>query len=415
MIVGSKIICQSLEHYSIGIFSPVLSSNWHVSHFRCTARHAYHPKNSFSESGQMHPGPLQPSLGLEAALVYFTTNHPCSSSWIFGDISRLQGAPVQHCRWISQLVIFETMSNEHLQWVSGFWLHWFHDPRERPHMLTWDGIPGLEMCCPHSGIVTKLVMPRNETLLIDSSDKGTLYWLPESGIIETKSWLLKSPMVYAWCVKIISRGHKSNCSAESTRWDLLNANFSIKYSNIMSDNYCSKSRLRQLVPEAHLPNDWLKWRLLQIKRFTGRRKWVPTCMCNFRSVYPNLRLKPPPGVWRGRTALWNSGRDIFLILPRLNRWSASRNWPSAWLDLQLGTRKSAIRLPRSASIRMYYISDIPRYIVWALYLTQFGAWVLATISATTLLQGYRSAVQRHISIYQQGLLDLIDAQARWLV
>jgi len=69
---------------------------------------------------------------------------------------------------------------------------------------------------------------------------------------------------------LIGRGQLSNWSAKSIRWELLNASFSMNYSNIMSNNYCTMSGLRQLVPEAYSPKLMLKWQLLRKKQLTGR-------------------------------------------------------------------------------------------------------------------------------------------------
>jgi len=69
---------------------------------------------------------------------------------------------------------------------------------------------------------------------------------------------------------LIGRGQLSDCSAKSIRWHLLNQRFSINYANIMSDNYCRKSGIRQPVPEAHSPTNLLKWSLLQKTRPMGR-------------------------------------------------------------------------------------------------------------------------------------------------
>ena len=57
--------------------------------------------------------------------------------------------------------------------------------------------------------------------------------------------------------RLITSGQSSDLSAKSISWHLLNASFSINYSNIMPDNYDKKSALRQSVPEAHLPNNFL--------------------------------------------------------------------------------------------------------------------------------------------------------------
>jgi len=68
---------------------------------------------------------------------------------------------------------------------------------------------------------------------------------------------------------LIGRGHLSDWGAQSIRWHLLNASFSINVSNITSDNYWRKSGLRQPVPEAHSPKYMFKWRLLQKKGLMG--------------------------------------------------------------------------------------------------------------------------------------------------
>jgi len=78
----------------------------------------------------------------------------------------------------------------------------------------------------------------------------------------------------------------------------------------MSNNYCRRSGLRQPVPDAHSPKIMLKWRLLKKKRFTGQQTWQLTSMCNFRSVYPMLQLKPPPAVSLVRTTLEISWSEI---------------------------------------------------------------------------------------------------------
>ena len=69
---------------------------------------------------------------------------------------------------------------------------------------------------------------------------------------------------------LIGRGQLINWSAKSIMWHLLNASFSMNYSNIRCDNYFRKSGLRQPVPAAYLPTNLTKWRLLEKKRLTGR-------------------------------------------------------------------------------------------------------------------------------------------------
>jgi len=68
---------------------------------------------------------------------------------------------------------------------------------------------------------------------------------------------------------LLGRGRKSDWSAISIRWHLWNVNFSINFSNIMSDNHCKNYGLKWSVPEEHLPKNLLKWRLLQKRRFKG--------------------------------------------------------------------------------------------------------------------------------------------------
>jgi len=142
---------------------------------------------------------------------------------------------------------------------------------------------------------------------------------------------------------LIGRGQKSHWSAKSIRWHLLNVSFSIYHSNIMSDNSSRKLGLRQPVPEAQSPKNLPKSRLLQKKKFTGWHTWPPTSVWNFRSVYPMLRLKPPPRVSLIWTALWTSWRDRFMVSHRMSRCSSRWNSPTAWLSLRVGGRQLAIR------------------------------------------------------------------------
>jgi len=110
------------------------------------------------------------------------------------------------------------------------------------------------------------------------------------------------------------------------------------YSNIMNDNYCRKSWPSQQVSDAHLPNNLLKWRLCLKKRFMGWQKWSPTSVWNFSSIYPMLRLDPPPGVLLIWTALWISWRGRLIVSHLMSRGSLRRNSPSTWSSLKLGGR-----------------------------------------------------------------------------
>jgi len=53
------------------------------------------------------------------------------------------------------------------------------------------------------------------------------------------------------CQILIVRRQLSDWSAKSIKWHRLNTSLLINYSNIMTDNYCRKSELRQPVPEAY--------------------------------------------------------------------------------------------------------------------------------------------------------------------
>ena len=59
-------------------------------------RHGDHRKNWSSESCWMHKWSAQLSLQQEVHLTYPTTNHQCSSRWIFSHFPSLWGAPVQN-------------------------------------------------------------------------------------------------------------------------------------------------------------------------------------------------------------------------------------------------------------------------------------------------------------------------------
>jgi len=142
---------------------------------------------------------------------------------------------------------------------------------------------------------------------------------------------------------LIGRGQLINWSAKSIRWHLLNASFSINYSNIMSDNTCRKSGLRQPVTEAYSPKNLLIRRLLAKKRHKGwwtRPLWS---VCNFRYVYLMLRLKTPPGVSLIRTALWICSRGKCMLSFQQTRCGSQRNSASACSKCNLGGRQSVFR------------------------------------------------------------------------
>jgi hypothetical protein len=107
-----------------------------------------------------------------------------------------------HC--ISQLVLFKTLSTVHLKSAPGFSFGWFQVPWKVPKLLTKHGIPRLDQCCPHCRILISLVPAWNGIVLMDSRDNVILFSLPWLGIIHNKSWLLKSHVAQARCVKFLT-------------------------------------------------------------------------------------------------------------------------------------------------------------------------------------------------------------------
>jgi len=104
-----------------------------------------------------------------------------------------------HC--VSWLVLFEKLSAGHLKSTPGFSLDWSHGPQKMPKTLAKHGIMLLELCCLNIGISASLALAWNGIVQMDSSENVTLCWLPGSGSLRNKSWLLKSHMAHAWCVK----------------------------------------------------------------------------------------------------------------------------------------------------------------------------------------------------------------------
>jgi len=132
--------------------------------------------------------------------------------------------------------------------------------------------------------------------------------------------------------------------------------------------------------------------------------WPPTSMWKFRSLYPMLRLKPPPRVLLIRTALWIGWTERYKVLLRMNRCSSRRNCPSAWLNLKLRGSQLVFRSSGNPSNSVWYISDIQRGTLWAIYQSAFGEWVLATISPPVFLNCYTSAMfKRHTELEIQSL------------
>jgi len=203
MIVRLKMIHIFLEHYTTGIFSNVSSSFWHISHFRCTSilnrcasltlRAVKFPARwTWAIGGGIHRINFLPERQLCQSYV-----HQIRLAWpTFWAIS-MPG------RCISQLAIFEKISAGHPTCAPGFLLGWSPVPQKVPKTLTKHGIQRLELCCLNLGILTSLSLAWNGIVLMDSSDNVTLCWLPGSGIIRNKSWLLKSHMAHTRCVKFL--------------------------------------------------------------------------------------------------------------------------------------------------------------------------------------------------------------------
>jgi hypothetical protein len=96
--------------------------------------------------------------------------------------------------WIPVSVILENIFAVHLKSVPVFMLGWSHVLRKVPKILMRHGIPRLEQCCTDVRILTSLSLSWHGTVLMDFRDHVTFFWLPESGIIQNKSWLPKSHM-----------------------------------------------------------------------------------------------------------------------------------------------------------------------------------------------------------------------------
>ena len=203
MRVGLKMIHISLEHYTAQIFSNKYSFFWHISHSRCTPivyrcalQHPEIAEYTVKRTWLMGGG-MRKVIFLVARRLCQSPVHPTSLTWpIFRAISKSG-----RCIW--WLVIIEMISTVHPETTPAFWLGWFPVPRKVPKILTMLGIPQLEQCGPHSGILTQLVPAWNGIVLMDASDTVMLFWRPGSGIFWNESWLVKSHMAHAWWVKYL--------------------------------------------------------------------------------------------------------------------------------------------------------------------------------------------------------------------
>jgi len=142
---------------------------------------------------------------------------------------------------------------------------------------------------------------------------------------------------------LLVRRQLSEWSATSIRWHLLNPSISINHSNVMSDNDCRKSGLRQLVPEANSPKNLPYWKRPPQTRLTARETCPPTSNCNFRSADPFLGQTPQPADWFIQSGSLPSWREWSIESPRMNRSGSRRNPPSGWSNVKHGGRQLAFR------------------------------------------------------------------------
>jgi len=203
MIVGLKMTHISSEHYSIGIFSNVSSSFWHISHFRRTsilnrcASQTLRGVESTARWTRANGGGIHKIYFLPERRLYQSFVHPTRLTLPILRAINMPG------RCISQLVIFGKISAIHQKSAPRFLSGWSHVRRKVPKTFTRHGILRLELCCLNWGILTSLAPAWNGIVPTDSSDNVTFFWLPGSGIIWNKSWLIKSQMSHARCVKFL--------------------------------------------------------------------------------------------------------------------------------------------------------------------------------------------------------------------
>ena len=203
MIFGLKIVQISSEHYTTTVFPNVYSFFRNISHFRRTSILSLCPLQAQKVAkytatwtwpicGGIRKISFLPEWRLCQSYVNSTRPH-----WpIFGATSMLGCS-------ISQLVIFEKISAAHEKYAAGFPFSSSCVPRKGLKILTRSGIPWLALSCSHSGILTYLAPAWNGILLMDFSGNVILLLLPVLGTIQNMSWLIKSHLAHARCVKFI--------------------------------------------------------------------------------------------------------------------------------------------------------------------------------------------------------------------
>jgi len=203
MIVGLKTIHVCLERDSTGIFSNIFSSFWNISHSRRTP--ILNVCASLTRTVTEYKVKWTPAKGRGISKISFLPErqlsqlfvHPTIHHWPISLVISIAG----HC--ISRVAIFEKTYSTHLHSAPEFLLGGSHVPQKERKILMRKGILQLELCCLHSRILTHLVLAWNGIVLMDFRDNVTLSWLPGLGIIPNKSWLLKSHMGHAQCVKFL--------------------------------------------------------------------------------------------------------------------------------------------------------------------------------------------------------------------
>jgi len=236
MIVGFKMTHISSQPYTTGIFSNVFSSSWHISHFMHTSKWNRCATLTLRVVESTVRWTREPGGGIHR--INFLPERQLCQSYVH--LMRLTwqivlaiGTPGA-C--ISRFIIFQKISGRHLQTTPGFLSRGFHVPGKVPKRLTKHCITWLELCGLNFGILTSPALAWNGIVQMESSDNVTLCWLPGSGIIWNKSWLLKSHMAHAQCVKFL----------KVRRWGIQPFDHSLTQETSIFTRSCWRTRLLML-------------------------------------------------------------------------------------------------------------------------------------------------------------------------
>jgi len=157
----------------------------------------------------------------------------------------------------------------------------------------------------------------------------------------------------------------------------------------MSVNYCSMSGMRPSVTRVYLPKDLPNWKQLPKTRVMGWLTWPLTCKHNFRTTYPLLSLKPPPGAWLIQSVSLTSMWGRFLASPRMSSSGSRSNYLSVESRVKLGGRQSAFWSSGQSSNNMHNVSNIQWYNLQATCQSQFHEYVLMIILTQIFLSSFR--------------------------